>query len=193
MEQEGEKPQSETQEEIKEENVLPSDTPDVTLAQEFKDNVCAEKASPEVKVEPSESAPNTTTSSTTIATAQPQPVLQPGEPHPVNPDSQNRVYTLPDAFRGMGGDACSGYGSLSRFSLHGYLPTKNFQPGTHYTLPFLRDSYASAGLSNQMEENRENPLDVKADLPAAGYHTLGIHQFRPITTMELLREPSRTR
>ncbi|XP_014852049.1 PREDICTED: armadillo repeat protein deleted in velo-cardio-facial syndrome homolog isoform X2 [Poecilia mexicana] len=193
VEQEGEKPQSETQEEIKEENVLPSDTPDLTLAQEAKDNVSAEKASPEVKVEPSEPAPNTATGSATVATAQPQPVLQPGEPHPVNPDSQSRVYTLPDAFRGMGGDACSGYGSLSRFSLHGYLPTKNFQPGAHYTLPFLRDSYASAGLSNQTEENRENPLDVKADLPAAGYHTLGIHQFRPITTMELLREPSRTR
>uniref|UniRef100_A0A3B3X753 ARVCF delta catenin family member a n=1 Tax=Poecilia mexicana TaxID=48701 RepID=A0A3B3X753_9TELE len=168
-------------------------TPDLTLAQEAKDNVSAEKASPEVKVEPSEPAPNTATGSATVATAQPQPVLQPGEPHPVNPDSQSRVYTLPDAFRGMGGDACSGYGSLSRFSLHGYLPTKNFQPGAHYTLPFLRDSYASAGLSNQTEENRENPLDVKADLPAAGYHTLGIHQFRPITTMELLREPSRTR
>uniref|UniRef100_A0A3B3TT81 ARVCF delta catenin family member n=1 Tax=Poecilia latipinna TaxID=48699 RepID=A0A3B3TT81_9TELE len=168
-------------------------TPDLTLAQEAKDNVSAEKASPEVKVEPSEPAPNTATGSATVATAQPQPVLQPGEPHPVNPDSQSRVYTLPDAFRGMGGDACSGYGSLSRFSLHGYLPTKNFQPGAHYTLPFLRDSYASAGLSNQTEENRENPLDVKADHPAAGYHTLGIHQFRPITTMELLREPSRTR
>ncbi|XP_014882980.1 armadillo repeat protein deleted in velo-cardio-facial syndrome homolog isoform X1 [Poecilia latipinna] len=193
VEQEGEKPQSETQEEIKEENFLPSDTPDLTLAQEAKDNVSAEKASPEVKVEPSEPAPNTATGSATVATAQPQPVLQPGEPHPVNPDSQSRVYTLPDAFRGMGGDACSGYGSLSRFSLHGYLPTKNFQPGAHYTLPFLRDSYASAGLSNQTEENRENPLDVKADHPAAGYHTLGIHQFRPITTMELLREPSRTR
>ncbi|XP_008422488.1 armadillo repeat protein deleted in velo-cardio-facial syndrome homolog isoform X2 [Poecilia reticulata] len=193
VEQEGEKPQSEMQEEIKEENVLPSDTPDLTLAQEAKDNVSAEKASPEVKVEPSESAPNTATGSATVATAQPQPVPQPGEPHPVNPDSQSRVYTLTDAFRGMGGDACSGYGSLSRFSLHGYLPTKNFQPGAHYTLPFLRDSYASAGLSNQTEENRENPLDVKADLPAAGYHTLGIHQFRPITTMELLREPSRTR
>uniref|UniRef100_A0A3B5KZE1 ARVCF delta catenin family member a n=1 Tax=Xiphophorus couchianus TaxID=32473 RepID=A0A3B5KZE1_9TELE len=165
----------------------------MTSTNETVSIVSAEKASPEVKVEPSESAPNTTTSSTTIATAQPQPVLQPGEPHPVNPDSQNRVYTLPDAFRGMGGDACPGYGSLSRFSLHGYLPTKNFQPGTHYTLPFLRDSYASAGLSNQTEENRENPLDVKADLPAAGYHTLGMHQFRPITTMELLREPSRTR
>ncbi|KAM4720507.1 splicing regulator ARVCF-like [Anableps anableps] len=192
VEQEGEKAQSTTQEEIKE-NVLPSDTPDLTLARDFKDNIPTEKSTPEVNVEPPESVPNTTTNNATTATAQPQLVLQPGEPHPVNPDSQNRVYTLPDAFRGIGGEVCTGYGSLSRFSLHGYFPTKNFQPGAHYTLPFLRDSYASTGLSNQTEENRENPLDVKADLPAASYHTLGIHQFRPITTMELLREPSRTR
>ncbi|KAM4532981.1 splicing regulator ARVCF isoform 1-T1 [Fundulus diaphanus] len=194
VEQEGEKAPSETQEEIKEENVLPSGASDLTSTQGVKDNESAEKPAAEVSAEPSESVPNTTTSNATTATAHPLPVLQPGEPHPVNPDSQSRVYALPDAFRGIGGDVCTGYGSLSRFSLHGYLPTKNYQPGAHYTLPFLRDSYASTGLSNQTEtENRENPLDVKADLPGAGYHTLGIHQFRPITTMELLREPSRTR
>ncbi|XP_035990361.1 armadillo repeat protein deleted in velo-cardio-facial syndrome homolog [Fundulus heteroclitus] len=194
VEQEGEKAPSETQEEIKEENVLPSGASDLTSTQGVKDNGSAEKPAAEVSVEPSESVPNTTTSNATTATAHPLPVLQPGEPHPVNPDSQSRVYALPDAFRGVGGDVCAGYGSLSRFSLHGYLPAKNYQPGAHYTLPFLRDSYASTGLSNQTEtENRENPLEVKADLPGAGYHTLGIHQFRPITTMELLREPSRTR
>lgn len=193
MEQEGEKAQSETQEVIKEDDIHPPDTSDLTSAQEVKGNISTEKSTSKVNVEPSESVPNAATSNTTTAAAQPQPVLQPDEPHPVNPDSQNSVYTLPDAFRGIGGDICSGYGSLSRFSLHSYLPTKNFQAGAHYTLPFLRDTYASMGLSNQTEENRENPLDVKADLPAASYHTLGIHQFRPFTTMELLREPSRTR
>ncbi|KAE8285059.1 hypothetical protein D5F01_LYC16506 [Larimichthys crocea] len=98
------------------------------------------------------------------------------------------------------GEICAGYGSLSRASLHNYWPAKNFQPGAHYTtLPFLRDSYAPAGLSSQTEEDGlsergENPLDMKTDHPGATYPTLGgIHQFRPITTMELLREPSRTR
>ncbi|XP_038137960.1 armadillo repeat protein deleted in velo-cardio-facial syndrome-like isoform X1 [Cyprinodon tularosa] len=188
VEQEGEKAPSETQEGFKEENILPSDTPDLTLAQEATENTSTEKPTTEANVEP-----NTTASNTTTATVLPQSALPSGEPHPVNPDSQNRVYALPDAFRGIGGDVCAGYGSLSRFGLHGYLPTKNFQPGAHYTLPFLRDSYASTGLSNQTEDNRESPLDVKTDLPGAGYHTLGIPQFRPITTMELLREPSRTR
>lgn len=118
----------------------------------------------------------------------PQPPPPPAALHPDRPSS--RVFTLPDGYRGMGGDLCPGYGSLSRASLHApYWPTKNFQAGAHQTLPFLRDSYAPLG-----PVEGDNLLDVKGEHPAASYPTLGgIHQFRPITTMELLREPSRTR
>ncbi|XP_013859157.1 armadillo repeat protein deleted in velo-cardio-facial syndrome isoform X4 [Austrofundulus limnaeus] len=195
VEQECAKFPGETKEasEVQQENPITSDPPDLTSAQEVQDSPPTEQLIPETtSIESSESVTLTTTTTTTIP--QPQLVLQPGEPHPVNPSSQSRVYTLPDAYRGNSGDICPGYGSLSRFSLHGYLPTKNFQPGVHYTLPFLRDSYAPAGLSSQTDEDSKNPLDMKAEHPAASYPTLGgIHQFRPITTMELLREPSRTR
>lgn len=121
----------------------------------------------------SESAP-----APAVSTVNPSPGVIPpsGDPHPVKADRQSRVFILPESYRGIGADICSGYGSLSRTSLHSYWPAKNFQ-----TLPFLRDSYASAGLS-------------EADHAAASYPTLGgMHPFRPITTMELLREPSRTR
>lgn len=196
VEQEGGKVLGETKEasEVQQENSITSEPPDLTSAQEVQESPPTEQLIPETTSnEPSESVTLTTTTTTTT-TPQPQLVLQPGEPHPVNPSSQSRVYTLPDAYRGNGGDICPRYGSLSRFSLHGYLPTKNFQPGVHYTLPFLRDSYAPAGLSSQTDEDSKNPLDMKAEHPAASYPTLGgIHQFRPITTMELLREPSRTR
>uniref|UniRef100_A0A3B4TLK8 ARVCF delta catenin family member n=1 Tax=Seriola dumerili TaxID=41447 RepID=A0A3B4TLK8_SERDU len=150
-----------------------------------QDNTPAEQTIPEANTEPSEClTPATTTSSTTTAPPQPHVVLQPGELQPVNPDSQSRVYTLPDSYRTIGGDLCAGYGSLSRATLHSYWPAKNFQPGAHYTLPFLRDSYAPAGLSSQTEddglsERGENPLDMKTDHPTASYPTLGgIHQFR---------------
>ncbi|KAM4528524.1 splicing regulator ARVCF isoform 1-T1 [Odontesthes bonariensis] len=195
-EQDGEKAPSETQEtsELQQQNVHTSDTPDLTSAPEVQDNTSPGQAISKANAEPSESVMSTTTSSNTTSTPQPQLVLEPEETHPVNTDSQSRVYTIPDAYRGIGGDLCAGYGSLSRYTLHGYLPTKNFQPGAHYTLPFLRDSFAPTGLGNQTEEDRENLLDMKTDLPAGSYPTLGgIHQFRPITTMELLREPSRTR
>lgn len=110
-------------------------------------------------------------------TASPLPeVMPPSGDHLAKADRQSRVFILPEGYRSIGGDICSGYGSLSRTSLHSYWPAKNFQ-----TLPFLRDSYAPAGLS-------------EADQAAASYPALGgIHQFRPITAMELLREPSRTR
>lgn len=121
----------------------------------------------------SESAPTPT-----VSTVNPSTEVMPpsGDPHPAKADRQSRVFIVPESCRGIGADTCSGYGSLSRTSLHSYWPAKNFQ-----TLPFLRDSYAPAGLS-------------EADHAAASYPTLGgIHPFRPITTMELLREPSRTR
>lgn len=106
----------------------------------------------------------------------PEVMAPSGDPHLAKADRQSRVFILPESYRGIGGDICLGYGSLSRTSLHSYWPAKNFQ-----TLPFLRDSYASSGLSD-------------ADQAAAGYTALGgVHQFRPITAMELLREPSRTR
>ncbi|CAG5867469.1 unnamed protein product [Menidia menidia] len=196
VDQDGEKAQSETQEtsELQQENVHTPDTPDITSAPELQDNTSPGQPVFEAKAEPPESVVSTTASSTTASAPQPQLVLQPAETLPVSTDSQSRVYTISDAYRGIGGDLCAGYGSLSRYTLHGYLPTKNFQPGAHYTLPFLRDSFASTGLGNQTEEDRENLLDMKTDLSAATYSTLGgIHQFRPITTMELLREPSRTR
>ncbi|KAM9734811.1 splicing regulator ARVCF-like isoform 1-T1 [Menidia menidia] len=196
VDQDGEKAQSETQEtsELQQENVHTPDTPDITSALELQDNTSPGQPVFEANAEPPESVVSTTASSTTASAPQPQLVLQPAETLPVSTDSQSRVYTISDAYRGIGGDLCAGYGSLSRYTLHGYLPTKNFQPGAHYTLPFLRDSFASTGLGNQTEEDRENLLDMKTDLSAATYSTLGgIHQFRPITTMELLREPSRTR
>lgn len=103
-------------------------------------------------------------------------VLPSGDPHPAKADRQSRVFILPESYRSIGADVCPGYGSLSRTSLHSYWPAQNFQ-----TLPFLRDSYAPAGLG-------------EADQAAASYPTLGgLHPLRPITTMELLREPSRTR
>ncbi|KAM6902880.1 splicing regulator ARVCF-like [Xenentodon cancila] len=194
VEQEGEKVLIETQEtsEKQQENGLISDKTDPTSALEAQDNTSSQQLTSEAKAEASESVTPSTT--TTTVTPQPQLALQPGEPRPVNLDGQSRVYTIPDAFRGIGGDIYTGYGSLSRFSLHGYLPTKNFQPGANYTLPFLRDIYTPTGLSNQSEEDRENLLDKKTDHSAASYPTLGgLQQFRPITTMELLREPSRTR
>ncbi|XP_053704696.1 splicing regulator ARVCF isoform X1 [Synchiropus splendidus] len=130
---------------------------------------------------------NSTPSST--ATVTPRQV-QPGET--LTADSQTRVYAPPDNYRVMGGEMYS-YGSLSRTTHHGYWPTKNFQPGVHYTLPFLRDSFAPAAQTEEGGQT-ENPSDMKTNQPAASYPTLGgIHQFRPITTMELLREPSRTR
>lgn len=119
----------------------------------------------------------------------------PPPPAALHPDRQNsRVFTLPDGYRGIGGDLCPGYGSLSRASLHApYWPPKNFQAGAHQTLPFLRDSYAPLG-SAEGDRLGDNLLDMKGEHPAGSYPMLGgVHQFRPITTMELLREPSRTR
>ncbi|XP_026211515.1 armadillo repeat protein deleted in velo-cardio-facial syndrome homolog [Anabas testudineus] len=198
MEQESEQAQESTERQL--ENLQISDIPVLTSAPLGQENSPAEQPVTEVSTEHSESVPPTTmTSSTTTAPPQPQVVLQPAELQPVNPDIQSRVYTLPDSYRGIGGDLCAGYGSLSRATLHSYWPAKNFQPGTQYTLPFLRDNYTPTGLSSQTEgdglsERGENPLDMKTDHSAASYPTLGgIHQFRPITTMELLREPSRTR
>nr|XP_046232028.1 armadillo repeat protein deleted in velo-cardio-facial syndrome homolog [Scatophagus argus] len=198
VEQEGEQTPSESQEssETQQENIQISDTPDLTSPPEDQEKTPTEQPIGETNTEPSESALPTITTTTP---QQPEVIQQSGEPQPVNPDRQSRVYTLPDSYRGIGGELCSGYGSLSRMTLHSYWPAKNFKPGAHHTLPFLRDSYAPAGLSSQAEEDGmsergENPLDMKTDHPAASYPTLGgIHQFRPITTMELLREPSRTR
>nr|XP_020485561.1 armadillo repeat protein deleted in velo-cardio-facial syndrome homolog isoform X3 [Labrus bergylta] len=202
VEQEGveQEAPSETQEspETQQENIQTSDTPELILTPEVQESIPTEQPVPEAKTEPSESVTPTTTTSVTT-TLHPEVIQQPGDPQPVNTDRLSRVYTLPDSYRGISGDLCAGYGSLSRNTLHGYWPAKTYQPGAHYTLPFLRDSYAPAGLSSQSEEDvigdrGENPLEMKADHPAASYPTLGgIHQFRPITTMELLREPSRTR
>lgn len=198
MEQEAEQAPSESQEfsETEKENIQTSGAPELSLIPEVQDN----SASGQPLHEANTTSCECVTSTTTI-TAPPQTEVatQSGEAQPVNLDRQSRVYTLPESYRGIVGDLCSGYGSLSRASLHSYWPAKNFQPGAHHTLPFLRDSYTSEGLSTQTEGDRlsergENPLDIKTDHPAASYPTLGgIHQFRPITTMELLREPSRTR
>lgn len=198
MEQESEQAPSEIQEssETQQENIHASDTTDLASTPEVQEDTPTEPPVLDANTEPPESV---TPAAPTTAPPQPEVLPPPGEPQPVNPDRQSRVYTLPDSYRGIGGDICPGYGSLSRATLHSYWPPKNFQPGAHYTLPFLRDSYAPAGLSSQTEEDGlsergENPLDMKPDHPAASYPTLGgIHQFRPITTMELLREPSRTR
>ncbi|XP_030292674.1 armadillo repeat protein deleted in velo-cardio-facial syndrome homolog isoform X1 [Sparus aurata] len=198
VDQESEQAPSEIQgsSETQQENIQASDTTDLASTPEVQDNTPTEPPIPEANTEPPESV---TPTAPTTAPPQPEVLPPPCEPQPLNLDRQSRVYTLPDSYRGMGGDICPGYGSLSRATLHSYWPPKNFQPGAHYTLPFLRDSYAPAGLSSQTEEDGlsergENPLDMKSDHSAASYPTLGgIHQFRPITTMELLREPSRTR
>ncbi|XP_033978641.1 armadillo repeat protein deleted in velo-cardio-facial syndrome homolog [Trematomus bernacchii] len=185
VEQDGEQAPNETQSpDTQQEDPQTPDTPDLILTPEVQDDTPVEPPTPEAPPE--------------YVTPQPPPpvvVQQPEEPQPVNPDRQSRVYTLPDSYRGIGGELCPGYGSLSRATLHGYWPAKNFQTGAHCTLPFLRDSYAPAALSSQAEEEGgENPLDLKAEHPGSSYPTLaGVHQFRPITTMELLREPSRTR
>ncbi|KAI9524564.1 hypothetical protein NQZ68_016573 [Dissostichus eleginoides] len=185
VEQDGEQAPNETQSQgTQQDDPQTPDTPDLILTPEVQDDTPVEPPTPEAPPE--------------YVTPQPPPpvvVQQPEEPQPVNPDRQSRVYTLPDSYRGIGGELCPGYGSLSRATLHGYWPAKNFQTGAHCTLPFLRDSYAPAALSSQAEEEGgENPLDLKAEHPASSYPTLaGVHQFRPITTMELLREPSRTR
>nr|XP_057920094.1 splicing regulator ARVCF [Doryrhamphus excisus] len=159
--------------ELQQENLPPSNPPEGV-----QDDAPVEQPAPEANAEPSQSSITT-------------PAL-PGEPPPVTLDNKTRVFPVPDAYRAMGGDLR--YGSLSRGStaLHSYWPTKTFQPGAHYTLPFLRDSYAPA-VGDDVNQS-ENPLDVRNDHPAATYATLGgVHPFRPITTMELLREPSRTR
>ncbi|XP_034060969.1 armadillo repeat protein deleted in velo-cardio-facial syndrome homolog isoform X2 [Gymnodraco acuticeps] len=183
VEQDGEQAPNETQSPgTQQEDPQTPDTPDLILTPEVQDDTPVEAATPEAPPK--------------YVTPQPPVVVQqPEEPQPVNPDRQSRVYTLPDSYRGIRGELCPGYGSLSRATLHGYWPAKNFQTGAHCTLPFLRDSYAPAALSSQAEEEGgENPLDLKAEHPASSYPTLaGVHQFRPITTMELLREPSRTR
>ncbi|KAK0147145.1 Armadillo repeat protein deleted in velo-cardio-facial syndrome [Merluccius polli] len=132
----------------------------------------------------------------------------PGETQLATADAKNGgggggVFHLPstnDGFKGLGGELSAGvYGSLTRGSLHGYWPARNFQAGAHFTLPFPRDMgprgqpEAEGPGEPRAEDNRE----VRADRPpaaAAGYQTLGgNYPFRPITTMELLREPSRTR
>ncbi|KAK5879009.1 hypothetical protein CesoFtcFv8_024361 [Champsocephalus esox] len=185
VEQDGEQAPNETQSPgTQQEDPQTPDTPDLILTPEVQDDTPVEPPTPEAPPK--------------YVTPQPPPpvvVQQPEEPQPVNPDRQSRVYTLPDSYRSIRGELCPGYGSLSRATLHGYWPAKNFQTGAHCTLPFLRDSYAPAALSSQAEEEGgENPLDLKAEHPASSYPTLaGVHQFRPITTMELLREPSRTR
>uniref|UniRef100_UPI003AADAB04 splicing regulator ARVCF n=1 Tax=Centroberyx gerrardi TaxID=166262 RepID=UPI003AADAB04 len=192
VEQEGE--QAETPESSETQlNLETSDAPDPTPAPAVEEDP-PEPPAPAANSQLSESlTPTTATSSSSTA------LPWPGEPQPANADAQSSVYTLPDSFRGLGGDLCAGYGSLSRVALHSYWPSKTLQPGAHYTLPFPRDSYAPSGLSTQPEdeglgEQGEDAADVKTDHPAASYPTLGgIHQFRPITTMELLREPSRTR
>ncbi|XP_029025409.1 splicing regulator ARVCF isoform X2 [Betta splendens] len=171
------------------ETCLAPDPPDLASAPAAPENPPDE----EQPVAEVNSEHTTTGSSTATAPAVPQPA----DLQPVNPDTLSRAYALPDGYRGIGGDFCAGYGSLSRATLHSYWPAKSFQPGAQYPLPFLRDSYAPAGLGGPADglgERGENLLDAKAEHPGAGYPTLGgVHQFRPITAMELLREPSRTR
>ncbi|XP_068191009.1 splicing regulator ARVCF [Antennarius striatus] len=188
LEQEGESAPSECQEssEPQQENNQTPDTADLTSTPEVQNNTPIELPISEAKTEPSESVTPTTTAA---APTQPEVKTQSGQP--VNATLQKRVYTLPDSYRGIGGDLCTGYGSLSRSTLHSYWPVNNLQPGAHHTLPFLRDSYAPAGHSSLTEEDG---LNERGENPAANYPTHGgIPQFRPITTMELLREPSRTR
>ncbi|KAM9517541.1 splicing regulator ARVCF-like [Salvelinus alpinus] len=151
----------------------------------------------------SESLTPLITTTATITTLPPPYNNTDRDPNTEIPERQNNIYTLPDPpFPGLGGAMYSGYGSLSRggvhhSSPHTYWPSRNYQtqPGGHYTLPLPRDNYGQVGLTNQTE--REGPgdaQDVKADYPTSSYATLGgIHYLRPITTMELLMEPSRTR
>ncbi|CAB1318330.1 unnamed protein product [Coregonus sp. 'balchen'] len=151
----------------------------------------------------SESLTPLITTTATITTLPPPYNNTNRDPNTEIPERQNNIYTLPDPpFPGLGGDMCSGYGSLSRggvhhSSLHTYWPSRNYQtqPGGHYTLPLPRDNYGQVGLTNQTEgEGPGDAQEVKADYPTSSYATLGeIHQLRPITTMELLMEPSRTR
>ncbi|XP_072309149.1 splicing regulator ARVCF isoform X2 [Eucyclogobius newberryi] len=173
------------------ESLLTLGSPELTSTPVAQENTPVDTLAPEAHSTLSE--PFTLTTNTTTTTTAPQPETQ-----PVPPDTQGRVYALPDGYRTIGGDFCAGYGSLSRATLHRYWPAKTFQPGAHYTLPFLRDSYTPSILGSQTEEEgqrerAETPCELK-DHPTSTYATLGgIHQFRPITTMELLREPSRTR
>lgn len=200
VDQEVKPDQTEGQEAFNEplENLQTLGPPELTSTPVAQDNTPLKLPVSEANSALSESITLTTTTTTTTTAPQPPLVPQP-ETQPVPPENQSRVYTLPDGYRTIGGDLCVGYGSLSRATLHGYWPSKNFQPGAHYTLPFLRDSYTPSILGSQTEEDSlreraETPCDVKPDHPAPAYPTLGgIHQFRPITTMELLREPSRTR
>ncbi|XP_062334247.1 splicing regulator ARVCF isoform X1 [Osmerus eperlanus] len=132
---------------------------------------------------------NLTAPASTIFTP---PAPRPTDPPPDTPDGLG-LLNLPGSYGGHGGNLCVGYGSLSRGVHHSYWPPRNYPPGGHYTLPLPRDNYGPGG----QERPREGPgetQEVKAEYPASSYPTLGgVHQFRPITTMELLREPSRTR
>ncbi|XP_029564830.1 armadillo repeat protein deleted in velo-cardio-facial syndrome isoform X2 [Salmo trutta] len=151
----------------------------------------------------SESLTPLITTTATITTLPPPYNNTDRDPNTEIHERQKNIYTLPDPpFPGLGSDMCSGYGSLSRggvhhSSLHTYWPSRNYQtqPGGHYTLPLPRDNYSQVGLTNQTEgELPGDAQDVKADYPTSSYATLGgIHYLRPITTMELLMEPSRTR
>ncbi|XP_035632263.2 splicing regulator ARVCF-like [Oncorhynchus keta] len=159
--------------------------------------------SPLTNVQHSEYLTPLITTTATITTLPPPYNNTDRDPNTEIPERQNSIYTLPDTpFPGLGGDMCSGYGSLSRggvqhSSLHTYWPSRNYQtqPGGHYTLPLPRDNYGQVGLTNQTEgEGPGDAQEVKADYPTSSYATLGgIHYLRPITTMELLMEPSRTR
>lgn len=178
------------------ENLLTLGSPELTSTPVTEDN--APVQTPTSEADSTLSEPITLTTNTTTTTTAPQPPFPQPDTQPTS-ETQTRVYAVPDGYRALGGDPCAGYGSLSRATLHGYWPAKNFQPGAHYTLPFLRDSFTPSILGNQVEEDglhkrAETPCDLKQEHPVGSYQTLGgIHQFRPITTMELLREPSRTR
>lgn len=155
----------------------PSNSPSLEVQREAVQTPHTADLTPTTGIQETSGAPESTPIPT-VSMVNPLPEALPpsGDPHLGKADRQSRVFILPESYRSIGGDICSGYGSLSRTSLHSYWPAKNFQ-----TLPFLRDSYAAAGPS-------------EADHAATSYPTLGgIHQLRPITTMELLREPSRTR
>ncbi|CDQ60316.1 unnamed protein product [Oncorhynchus mykiss] len=107
------------------------------------------------------------TTTATITTLPPPYNNTDRDPNTEIPERQNSIYTLPDPpFPGLGGDMCSGYGSLSRggvhhSSLHTYWPSRNYQtqPGGHYTLPLPRDNYGQVGLTNQTEG--EGPGDAQ--------------------------------